>query len=209
MLLILAACRRAAEYEQVMRRGWGTAFGMGEFLGQSVSGKRLGIIGMGRIGQAVARRARGFGMTVLYNNRRRLAPDLEQGAIYCETLDALLPRCDILSLHAPATADTENLINARTLALLPKGAVFVNTARGQLVDEDALIAALSSGQLFAAGLDVFRGEPNVDPRFRSLPNVFLCPHMGSATVETRNAMGLRCLDNIAAVCAGLAPIDPL
>ncbi|MDR3437572.1 D-glycerate dehydrogenase [Telmatospirillum sp.] len=208
-LLILAASRRAAEYEQTMRKGWRQAFGMGEFLGLSVSGKTLGILGMGRIGQAVARRARGFGMTILYSNRHRLPADLEQGAEYCADFDAMLPRCDILSVHAPASAETDGIINARTLALLPRGAVFVNTARGKLVDEEALIAALQNGQLFAAGLDVFRDEPQFDLRFATLPNVFLCPHMGSATVETRNAMGFRALDNIAAVCAGKPPIDPL
>jgi lactate dehydrogenase-like 2-hydroxyacid dehydrogenase len=208
-LLILAASRRASEYERTMRQGWRQVFGMGEFLGRSVSGKTLGILGMGRIGQAVARRARGFGMAVLYSNRRRLAPELEQGAEYCPDFRAMLPRCDVLSLHAPSSSETRAIINADTLALLPHGAVLVNTARGPLVDEDALIAALRSGQLFAAGLDVFCNEPNFDLRFAELPNVFLCPHMGSATEETRNAMGFRALDNIAAVCAGKPPIDPL
>jgi lactate dehydrogenase-like 2-hydroxyacid dehydrogenase len=208
-LLILAASRRAAECDQTMRKGWGNAFGMGECLGLSVSSKTLWILGMGRIGQAVAKRAREFGMTVLYSNRRRLAPNIEQGAEYCADFRAMLPRLDILSLHAPATADTQNIINMETLAQLPRGAIFVNTARGKLVDEDALIGALQSGQLFAAGLDVFRNEPHVGLRFATIPNVFLCPHMGSATVETRDAMEFRALDNIAAVCAGKPAIDPL
>jgi hydroxypyruvate reductase len=209
MLLMLAACRRAAEAEQLMRRGWRTSFGMGEFLGLQVTGKRLGIFGMGRIGQAMAQRARGFNMQILYSNRSRLKPELEAGARYFADLKDMLPHCDILAIHAPATAATEKAINAETLALLPKGAVLVNTARGSLVDEEALLAALRSGHLFAAGLDVFRSEPDFDQRFAELPNVFLTPHIGSATVETRNAMGFRALDNIAAVCSGAGPIDPV
>jgi hydroxypyruvate reductase len=174
-----------------------------------VSGKTLGIVGLGRIGQAVAKRARGFGMTILYTDVRRLAPEAEQGARYFADLRGMLPHCDILTLHAPGGKETDSMINAETLALLPKGAVFVNAARGQLVDEDALIAALKSGHLFAAGLDVFRNEPDFDLRFASLPNVFLVPHMASATVETRSAMGNRALDNIAAVLSGKPAIDPL
>jgi hydroxypyruvate reductase len=202
LLLILAASRRASEADQLMRQGWRKNFGMGEFLGRDVSGKRLGIFGMGRIGQAVAARARGFNIKVLYHNRSRLPAALEQGAQYFGELEAMLPQCDILSIHAPSTPDTERVINAARLALLPEGAIVVNTARGQLIDEDALLAALQSGRLFAAGLDVFRREPDFDLRFAALPNVFLTPHIGSATVETRNAMGFRALDNIAAVLAG-------
>jgi lactate dehydrogenase-like 2-hydroxyacid dehydrogenase len=209
MLLILAACRRASEYEQVMRKGWRQGFGQADFLGLAVGGKTLGILGMGRIGQAVAQRARGFGMTVLYSNRRPLPPEQAQGATYYADFRAMLPRCQILSLHAPATPETVGIVNAETLALLPRGAVLVNTARGALVDEEALLVALRNGQLFAAGLDVFLNEPNFDQRFAALPNVFLTPHMGSATVETRAAMGNRALDNIAAVCAGRTPSDPL
>ena len=209
MLLMLAASRRAAEAEQLMRKGWRQSFGMGEFLGLKVSGKRLGIFGMGRIGQAMAKRARGFDMQILYSNRSRLSPELEQGARYFADLKEMLPHCDILAIHAPATAATDKVINAETLALLPKGAILVNTARGQLIDEEALLAALKSGHLFAAGLDVFRSEPDFDRRFAELPNVFLTPHIGSATVETRNAMGFRALDNIAAVCSGAPAIDPL
>jgi hydroxypyruvate reductase len=148
-------------------------------------------------------------MPILYSNRSRLSPDLEQGARYFADLKEMLPQCDILAIHAPASAATDKVINAETLALLPKGAVLVNTARGALVDEEALLAALQSGHLFAAGLDVFRSEPDFDRRFADLPNVFLTPHIGSATVETRNAMGFRALDNIAAVCSGAAAIDPL
>jgi lactate dehydrogenase-like 2-hydroxyacid dehydrogenase len=209
MLLILAASRRAAEGEQLMRKGWRQSFGMGEFLGRSVSHKRLGVFGMGRIGQALAQRARGFAMSVAYCNRSRLPPEKELGARYYANLAEMLPNIDILSIHAPATPETDRVIDRKMLALMPKGSVLVNTARGQLVDEDALIEALRSGQLFAAGLDVFRQEPDFDLRFVELPNVFLAPHIGSATVETRNAMGFRALDNIAAVCSGAPAIDPL
>ncbi|HEY0418531.1 MAG TPA: D-glycerate dehydrogenase [Acetobacteraceae bacterium] len=208
-MLILNACRRAHEYDSIMRAGWRHGYGLGEMMGLRVWGKTLGLLGMGRIGRAVARRARGFGMKVIYCNPKRLPPELEQGAEYFADFRAMLPNCHILSLHAPGGPATASIMNAETFALLPKGAVFVNAARGGLVDEDALIDALRSGHLFAAGLDVFRNEPDFDLRFATLPNVFLCPHMGSATVETRNAMGFRALDNIAAVLAGGPPIDPL
>lgn len=209
MLLMLAACRRGAEAEQLMRKGWRQSFGMGEFLGLQVTGKRLGIFGMGRIGQAMAQRARGFNMQILYSNRTRLKPELEAGARYFAELKDMLPYCDVLAIHAPATAATEKVIDAKALALLPKGAVLVNTARGSLIDEEALLAALKSGHLFAAGLDVFRSEPDFDLRFAELPNVFLTPHIGSATVETRNAMGFRALDNVAAFCSGAGAVDPV
>jgi lactate dehydrogenase-like 2-hydroxyacid dehydrogenase len=207
--LILAASRRAHEYDAIMRAGWRHGYGLGEMLGQKVSGKRLGILGLGRIGQAVAARARGFGMQVLYCNPRRLPPEQEQGATYFADFREMLPHCDILTLHARSGPDTSKIMNAEKFALLPKGAVFVNAARGNLVDEDALHDALASGHLFAAGLDVFHDEPAFDRRFAALENVFLTPHMGSATVETRTAMGMRALDNIAAVLAGRKPIDPL
>jgi len=207
-LLLLGAARRAKEYGVVMHNGWRQGMGMGENLGIRVWGKTLGILGMGGIGRAMAARARGFGMKVVYCNRNRLSPELEQGATYFANFADMLPHCDMLSLHAPATAETKRIINTQTLALLPKGAVFVNAARGALVDEDALIAALSSGHL-AAGLDVFDNEPAYDLRFRDLPNAFVTPHMGSATHETRKAMGDCCLDNIQAVLAGHAPLTPL
>ncbi len=209
MLLILGACRRAGEYEAVMRAGWRRGFGMGEMLGRKVTGKRLGIVGLGRIGQAVAQRARGFGMQILYTNPRRVQPEAEQGATYFADIKEMLPQCDILSLHARADRATVNLMNAETFGLLPEGAVFVNASRGSLVDEEAMIAALQSGRLFAAGLDVFHNEPAFDLRLARLPNTFLMPHMGSATIETRTAMGMRALDNIAAVLAGRPAIDPL
>ena len=209
MMLILNACRRGTEYEAIMRAGWRKGYGLGEMMGLRVWGKTLGIVGLGRIGRAVATRARGFGMKIAYAAPRRLSPELERGATHYADVRAMLPHVDILSLHAPGGAATEAIMNAETFALLPKGAVFVNASRGSLVDEDALVAALESGHLFAAGLDVFRNEPAFDLRLASLQNVFLTPHMGSATVETRNAMGFRALDNIAAVLAGRPPFDPV
>lgn len=208
-LLILAACRRAAEYEAIMRRGWRRPFGMNEMLGMRASGRTLGIVGMGRIGRAVAQRARGFDMKVLYTDVSRLPEDQEHGARYFADFREMLPHCEVLTLHAPGGAATDRMMNRETFALLPKGAVFVNAARGGLVDEDALIEALKSGHLFAAGLDVYRTEPDFDTRLAEMPNVFLTPHMGSATLETRNAMGFRALDNIAAVLAGRPAIDAL
>ena len=207
-MLLLNACRRGHEYEAIMRAGWRQGFGMPDNLGIRPSGKTLGIVGMGRIGQAMARRARGFGMTILYNNRRRLPADQEQGAEYVADLRAMLPRCQILSLHLPG-GEAGTLMTRETFALLPRGAVFVNTARGSLVDEDALIDALKSGQIFAAGLDVFRKEPDFDTRLAELPNIFLTPHVASATVETRDAMGFKALDNVAAVMAGRPAPDPV
>ncbi|HET8997470.1 MAG TPA: D-glycerate dehydrogenase [Acetobacteraceae bacterium] len=208
-MMLLAAARRGYEYDQIMRSGWRYRIGQGDLLGVRVTGKTLGIFGMGRIGRAMAQRARGFDMRVVYHARRRLPADLEAGARYFQHFHDMLPHCDFLSLHAPATPVTDRIIDARALALLPRGAVLVNVSRGGLVDEDALFQALTSGQLFAAGLDVFRSEPDYDLRFGKLPNVILSPHVGSATVETRNAMGFRALDNIAAVLSGRGPIDPL
>lgn len=208
-MMLLAAARRAYEYDQVMRKGWRYRLGQGDLLGVRVTGKTLGILGMGRIGRAVAQRARGFDMRVLYHARHRLPPELEQGATWFENFDDMLPHCQFLSLHAPATPATDRIIDARALSQLPRGAVLVNVSRGGLVDEDALYQALTSGHLFAAGLDVFRSEPDYDLRFSALSNVILSPHIGSGTTETRNAMGFRALDNIAAVLSGRGPIDPL
>ncbi len=207
--LILAAARRASEYAAIMRAGWRQSFGLHEMLGARVSGKTLGILGMGRIGQAVAARGRGFGMTIVYCNRSRLPPERELGATYFADLRDMLGSCDILSLNAPSTPETQSIMDAGAFAAMRPGSVFVNTTRGGLVDEEALLAALQSGHLFAAGLDVFRNEPAFDQRLAILPNVFLTPHMGSATIETRTEMGFRALDNIAAVLGGRGPIDPL
>ena len=208
-MLLLCAARRAREYMRVMDDGWRQRFGLGDMLGIEVGGATLGIVGMGRIGQAVAQRARGFGMKVIYHNRSRLPEELECGAVFYEDLSAMLPHCQFLSLHMPGGSGTDGMFGRDMLSLLPPRSVLINTARGQLVDEDALFDALTSGRLAAAGLDVFRNEPEYDLRFKELPNVFLTPHMGSATVQTRDAMGFRCLKNIEAVLNGSAAPDQL
>lgn len=208
-MMLLAAARRAYEYDRIMRQGWRYRIGQGDLLGVRVTGKTLGILGMGRIGQAMAQRARGFDMQIVYHARNRLPPELERGATFHADFHAMLPHCDFLSVHAPAGPATDKMVDATALSLLPDGAVFVNVSRGGLVDEAALLDALTSGKLFAAGLDVFRSEPDFDARFANLDNVILSPHVGSASRETRNAMGFRALDNIATVLSGKAPIDPL
>ena len=209
MLLILGAARRASEGEQMVRADRWTGLGLAEMLGRQVSGQRLGILGMGRIGRALARRARGFAMTIHYSNRTRLPVELEQGATYHADPEAMLPHCDVLSINCPASPETRRFLDGPRIAKLPDGAIVVNSARGAIVDDDALIAALRSNKLFAAGLDVYENEPKIHPGYRTLPNVFLLPHLGSATVETRNAMGFKCLDNLDAVFAGRTPPDRL
>jgi lactate dehydrogenase-like 2-hydroxyacid dehydrogenase len=209
MLLMLGAARRAYEGEREIRTDTWAEWSAVYQLGVQVTGKRLGILGMGRVGRIMARRASGFDMEIHYYNRRRLAPEVEAGAIYHESVEDLLPHCDFLSIHCPATPETRHLLNAERIALLPDSAVVVNTARGAVVDDDALIAALRSGRLFAAGLDVYNNEPDIDPRYRELPNTFLLPHIGSATRETRDAMGFRALDNLDAIVAGREPRDRL
>lgn len=177
-------------------------------VGTQVTGKRFGVIGMGRVGQVTAERARCFKMDIHYHNRNRLDPAREKGAVFHETVEDLLPHCDVLSVHCPATPETTGLLNAARLALLPEGAIVVNTSRGAVIDDEALIAALTSGHVRAAGLDVFNGEPeDIHPGYRKLENVFLLPHIGSATRETRIAMGNRALDNLDAVFAGREPGD--
>ena len=202
LLLLLAAARRAYEGERMVREDRWVGWSPTDTLGVHVSGKRIGILGMGRIGQAVARRARGFDMEVHYHNRSRLAAELEEGATYHETPEGLLAVSDFFSINAPATKENHHFLNAERIALLPDRAVVINTARGTLVDDEALIAALKSGRLAAAGLDVFEGEPKIHPGYRELSNCFLLPHMGSATEETRDAMGFKALDNLDAHFAG-------
>jgi lactate dehydrogenase-like 2-hydroxyacid dehydrogenase len=202
LLLMLGAARRAYEGERAVREGGWKSWSTTYMLGVHMTGKRLGIFGMGRIGQAVAKRARAFDMKIHYSNRRRLAAELEQGAIFHADPEEMLAHCDFLSINAPGGAETYHWLNAERIAKLPDGAVVVNTARGALVDDAALIAALKSGKVFAAGLDVFENEPNLNPAYRELQNVFLLPHLGSATVETRNAMGFKALDNLDAFFAG-------
>ena len=202
MLCLLGAARRGAEGDRMVRAGEWVGWHSTMMLGVHVTGKRLGIFGMGRIGRAVARRARGFDMEIHYNNRKRLAPELECDAIWHDTAESLLAASDFLSINAPSTPQTRKFLNAERIALMPDGAVVVNTARGDLVDDDALIDALRSGKVAAAGLDVFAGEPNLDSRYLTLDNTFLLPHIGSASLETRDAMGYCCLDNLDAFFTG-------
>ncbi|MEJ2591463.1 MAG: D-glycerate dehydrogenase [Candidatus Thiodiazotropha sp.] len=209
MLLLLGAARRAYEGEHQIRTETWADWSATYNLGLQVTGKRLGIIGMGRVGRIMAKCARGFDMQIHYYNRKRLSPELELGAVYHDSVEALLPHCDFLSIHCPATPETHHLLNRQRIALLPDEAIVVNTARGAVVDDDALIEALQSGKLFAAGLDVFNGEPNIDPRYKTLNNTFLLPHIGSATRETRDAMGFRALDNLDAIMRGEQPRDRL
>ncbi len=179
-------------------------------LGREVTAKTLGVIGFGRIGQAVAKRAHhGFGMRVLCFTPRGARPErlAETGAEQAASLDALLAQSDVVSLHAPSTPETRGMINALRLAEMKSGSFLVNTARGDLVDDDALITALMSGHIAGAGLDVFRGEPHVDPRYLGMENVVLLPHIGSATKETREAMGMRAIENLTAFFASKTPRD--
>lgn len=207
MLCLLGAARRASEGERLIRdRKW-DSWSPDFMVGTQVTGKRIGIIGMGRVGQVTAKRARGFDMEVHYYNRHRLPKELEQGAVFHESLATLLPKSEFLALHCPATPETFNLVNEQLLAQLPDGAILINTARGNVVDEDALINALRSGKLRAAGLDVYKNEPSIRKEFAELENLFAVPHIGSATRETRDAMGFRALDNLDAIFAGQEPRD--
>ena len=205
MLLILAAARRAGEGERLVRAGAWDGWAPTQLIGTQVSGRRLGIFGLGRIGRELARMARGFGMEVHYLDQTRLPEALEQGAIFHSTDATFLPVCDVLSLHAPGGDGTRAWLNAERIARLPRGAIVANAARGTLIDDSALIAALRSGQVAAAGLDVYNNEPALDPAYRALENVVLLPHLGSATRETRDAMGFLVLDGIAALVAGGTP----
>lgn len=208
-LLMLAAARRAGEGDRLVRSGQWTTWSPSFMVGTQLTGKRLGIVGMGRVGLAFARMVQGFDMEIHYFNRRRLPAEMEAGAIHRETIEDLLAHSDVVSLHCPAGPQTTNLMNRERLALLPDGAIVVNTARGSLVDEDALIEALRSGKLAAAGLDVFQREPGGNPELAKLDSVFMLPHIGSATRETRDAMGFRALDNLDAFFAGNEPVDRL
>ena len=209
MLLLLGAARRAAEGDSLVRTGQWNSWSPSFMVGTQVTGKRLGIIGMGRVGQVMARRAAGFDMQVHYYNRKRLPAELENGATYHESVESLLPVSDFLSLHCPATDQTKGLINDAALAQLPDGAILVNTARGALIDEAALLNAVESGKLAAAGLDCFVTEPGGNPAFAKHQNIMMLPHIGSATFETRDAMGFRALDNLDAFFAGTEPRDRL
>ncbi len=207
MLLILAAARRAGEGERMIRAGNWLGWAPTQLMGTQVSDRRLGIFGFGRIGRELAKMARGFGMAIHYHDVARLPPELEGDAVFHPTEETFLPVCDVLSLHAPGGAGTRHWLNADRIARLPKGAVVANAARGTLVDDIALVAALTSGQVAAAGLDVYDGEPRVNPGYLGLENVVLLPHLGSATTETRDAMGHLALDGIDAVLAGRTPAN--
>ena len=209
MLLMLGAARHAVMGDRLVRTGAWDSWSPSFMVGKQVTGARLGIIGMGRVGRAMAAKARGFDMQVHYHNRSRLASAQEQNAIYHASIESLLAKSDFLSLHCPATPETRNLMNAERLALLPDGAVLVNTARGALVDENALLGAIRSGKLAAAGLDCFQTEPGGNPDFAAHETIFMLPHIGSATTRTRDAMGFRALDNLDAFFAGKAPRDAL
>ena len=165
-------------------------------IGNSVTGKSLGIIGMGRIGRVVAKCAKAFGMKIIYYNRNKLSDDLEDGAKYFSDIKTMLPECDFVSIHTPATTETKHILNSSTISLLPNHAVVINTSRGSTIDDDALIDALQNNKIYAAGLDVFNNEPNLDERYMKLDNCFVLPHVGSATHETRLAMSMMAVDNI-------------
>ena len=205
MLLLLAAARRAGEGERLVRTGKWAGWAPTQLLGTGVSGRRLGIFGMGRIGREIARMARGFGMELHYRDMTRLPAELEQGAIFHDSDESFLPVCQFLSLNAPGGAGTVGWLNQERIAKLPFGAVVANAARGSLVEDAALIAALRSGQVAAAGLDVYNGEPRLNPDYLGLENVVLLPHLGSATTETRDAMGQVVLSGIGAILAGETP----
>ncbi len=209
LMLILSVPRRLGEGSRLVRDGKWTGWAPTAMLGRCIGGKRLGIVGMGRIGQAVAHRARAFGMEVVYHNRHRLPSSIETmfGARYEADLDRLFAEADIVSLHCPASAATRQLVNAKRLAAMKPGAFLINTARGDLIDEEALIAALQSGHLAGAGLDVFAREPAVDPRLIALPNVITLPHLGSATIEGRAHAGEKVIANIRFWIDGHRPPD--
>ena len=199
ILLILAASRRIGEaYNLVRSNEWKnqkpdlTTF----MIGNSVTGKTLGIIGMGRIGRLTAKYAKAFGMKIIYYNRNKLSDVLEDGAKYYSNINSILPECDFVSIHTPATVETKYILNYKTISLLPKHAVVINTSRGSTINDDALIDALENKKIYAAGLDVFNNEPNLDKRYLNLDNCFVLPHVGSATHETRLAMSMMAVDNI-------------
>jgi len=209
MALILAVSRRIAEGERLVRSGEWKGWGPTTMLGHRIWGKRLGIVGMGRIGQALARRARGFGLSIHYHNRRRVHPEIEAEleATYWESLDQMLARMDMVSVNCPHTPATYHLLSARRLKLMRPHAYLVNTARGEVIDEAALTRMLEKGELAGAGLDVFEHEPAVSPKLRNLENVVLLPHMGSATIEGRIDMGEKVIINIKTFVDGHAPPD--
>jgi glyoxylate reductase len=209
MALILAVPRRLAEGERLIRGGTWEGWSPTHMLGHRIWGKRLGIIGMGRIGQAVARRAKGFGMAIHYHNRNRLHPEIENEleATYWESLDQMLARMDVITVHCPHTPATYHLLSARRLKLLREHSYVVNTARGEVIDESALVRMLQRNEVAGAALDVFEHEPSVNPKLVEMDNVVLLPHMGSATIEGRVDMGEKVLINIKTFVDGHKPPD--
>jgi glyoxylate reductase len=209
MALILAVSRRLTEGERLMRSAKWTGWGPTTMLGHRIWGKRLGIIGMGRIGQALARRAKGFGLSVHYHNRKRVHPDIEQEleATYWESLDQMLAHMDVVSVNCPHTPGTYHLLSARRLKLMKPHAIVVNTSRGEVIDENALTRMLVAHEIAGAGLDVFEHEPAVNPKLMGLDNVVLLPHMGSATIEGRIDMGEKVIINIKTFVDGHKPPD--
>ena len=195
MLLILGAARRASEgIKWVKNKNW--KWSADFLIGKQLEGSRLGILGMGRIGRAVALRAKAFNMKIHYRNRTRLKADLEAGANYHDSIKSLFSVSDILSINCPATPETTNIINKETLEFFPKGAIITNSARGDMIDDEAMVQALISKRIFSLGLDVYKGEPNIHPGYLNQPNVFILPHLGSATIKTRTAMADLAIDNI-------------
>ncbi len=209
MALILTVPRRLAEGEKLVRSGQWKGWSPGGMLGHRIGGKALGIVGMGRIGQAVARRARAFGLSIHYHNRHRLpeAVEAELGATFHADLDAMLGKIDILTIHTPLNEKSRDLIDARRIGLLGPHVYLINASRGGIVDEEAMVEALEAGRLAGAGLDVWRFEPQIDPRLLALPNVVMTPHMGSATFEGRQATGEKVIANIRFWADGHRPPD--
>ena len=207
--LILAAARRVVEGAQVVQSGGFSGWSPTWMLGRRIAGKRLGIVGMGRIGQAVARRGKAFGLSIHYHNRKPVSAPIaeELGATYWESLDQMLARMDVISVNCPHTPATFHLLSARRLKLLQPHAIVVNTARGEVIDEAALANMLARGELAGAGLDVYENEPAINPKLLKLPNVVLLPHMGSATVESRMDMGEKVIINIKTFMDGHRPPD--
>ena len=195
ILVLLGAARRAKEgMEWANKKNW--KWSADFLMGKQLTGSRLGILGMGRIGRAVADRARSFGMKIHYYNRSRLDKNLEKDAIYHKSLESLLSVSNFFSINCPATKETKHIINSKTIKHFPDGAIISNSARGDMIDDDAMVEALKNGKIFSLGLDVYNGEPNIHPEYLTLPNVFVLPHLGSATTKTRTAMGDLAVSNI-------------
>ena len=206
ILLLLGASRRAYEGRKAAeQQNWNWSADL--LLGKQMSNRKLGILGMGRIGRAVAQRAKGFGMEIHYHNRSKLSPDLEHGAIYHSDIKSLFAQSEFLSINCPATPDTINLLNEETIKYLPDGAVVANAARGDVINDDAMIKAMKSGKIFALGLDVYNGEPKINEEYLKLNNLFLLPHLGSATKVTRIGMGDRAIDNLEDFFSNKRPKD--